>query len=122
MKPGATTMVASPRWWTVSTTDSARRSRSSPASCSSPVASGTGVLVGAAKYVDRRARLGIVVDDVGQVLLGAAAPVAVAPALVGVVVDHRAQLEDPVHQRLGTRGAAGDVHVDRHELVGGDQR
>ena len=48
--------------------------------------------------------------------------VALAPAHVGVVLDHLAQLQHSVHQRLRARRAARDVHVDRHELVGGDER
>ena len=48
--------------------------------------------------------------------------VAVAPAHVGVVLHHLAQLEDSVHQRLRARRAAGHVHVDRHELVGRHER
>ena len=50
-------------------------------------------------------------------LLGAAAAVARPPAEVRLGEDHRAQLDDPVHQRLRARRAAGDVDVDRHELV-----
>ncbi len=48
--------------------------------------------------------------------------VALAPAHVGVVLDHLAQLQDAVHQRLRPRRAAGHVHVDRHELVGRHER
>ncbi len=33
-----------------------------------------------------------------------------------------AQPQDPVHERLGPRRAAGHVHVDRHELVRRDER
>ena len=58
----------------------------------------------------------------GDELLGADGVVALAPAQRRVVLDHRAQPEDAVHQRLGARRAAGHVHVDRHELVGGHDR
>src|SRR3954447_3907754 len=58
---------------------------------------------------------------VGEDLDGALGAVALAPAHARVAVDHRAQLEDPVHQRLGPRRAARDVDVDGQELVRRDQ-
>ena len=60
--------------------------------------------------------------EVSLDLLGALRAVALAPARLGVVLDQLAQLEDAVHQGLRAWRAAGHVHVDRHELVGRDQR
>src|SRR5688572_27834296 len=34
-----------------------------------------------------------------------------------LVADHLLQLDDPLEQRLGARGAARHVHVDRDDLV-----
>ena len=59
---------------------------------------------------------------VGHELLGADRVVALAPAQARVVLDHRAQPEDAVHERLGPRRAAGHVDVDGHELVGRHDR
>src|SRR3954454_12115822 len=83
--PGATSIAALSRKKTVSTTLSPR----SCAISSRPVASG-------------------IRDD----LLGAARLVAVAPAHRRVVLDHLAQLQDPVGQRLRSRRTARHVHVD----------
>src|ERR1019366_6692997 len=55
-------------------------------------------------------------------LLGAYCAVALPPARLGVVLDHLAQLQHAVHQRLWPRRAAGHVDVDRHELVGWHER
>src|SRR4051794_8758136 len=108
----STTSVAWSRKWTVSTTASSCASRRSCASSSSPVASGTRRAPGL-RDVDRAV-------DRGDDLLGPLCPVALAPAEVGIVLDHLAQLEHAVHERLGPRRAAGHVHVHRHELVGRD--
>ena len=51
-------------------------------------------------------------------LLGAVGPVALAPAQVGLAEDLALELQDRVDQRLRPRRAAGDVDVDRQELVG----
>src|SRR4051794_37318496 len=100
---GSTTRVPWPRKCTVSRTASACASRRSCASSSSPVASGTRRAPGL-RHVDRGGHGG---DD----LLGALGAVALAPPEVRLLLDHLAQLEDPVHQRLGTRRAAGHVDV-----------
>src|SRR5664279_523319 len=63
-----------------------------------------------------------VASGTAEGLLRADGFVTLAPAHVGVVLDHLAQLQHAVHQRLGAWRTAGDVHVDRHELVGGHQR
>ena len=72
----------------------------------------------------RRSRAGGRIDrQLGlDELLGAASAVARAPAQVGLGQDHRPQLEDAVHQRLGPGRAARHVDVDRHELVGRHDR
>src|ERR1700722_8224382 len=105
---GCTSSVARPRKCSVPRIPSVPTpslSRSSLASNSRPVASGTWN------------------DSVGAAdLLGALCVVALAPARVGILLDQLAQLEDAVHQSLGARGAAGYVHVDRHELVRGHER
>src|SRR3954469_7160093 len=113
-RAGSTISAALSRKYSVSRTASACSSRRSWASSSSPVASGTRRAPGL-RDVDRR---GDGVDD----LLGALGVVALAPAEVGLLLDHPAQLEDPVHERLGARRAARHVHVDRHELVGRHDR
>src|SRR4051794_8282392 len=110
----STTSVAWSRKWTVSTTASSCASRRSCASSSSPVASGTRRAPGL-RDVDRAV-------DGADDLLGALGSIALAPAEVGVVLDHLAQLEHAVHERLGPRRAAGHVDVDGHELVGRDDR
>src|SRR4051794_35014802 len=68
-------------------------SRSSPASSSSPVASGTGARHPATGDVDCVAR-GPDVELLGAELLGALPAVAGAPAEVGAVHDHRADPQD----------------------------
>src|SRR3954469_7031043 len=110
----STTSVARSRKCRVSTTASSCASRRSCASSSSPVASGTRRAPGL-RDVDRAV-------DGADDLLGALGSVALAPAEVGVLLDHLAQLEHAVHERLGPRRAAGHVDVDRHELVGRDDR
>src|SRR4051794_34097948 len=110
----STTSVAWSRKWTVSTTASSCASRRSCASSSSPVASGTRRAPGL-RDVDRAV-------DGADDLLGALGSIALAPAEVRLLLDHLAQLEHAVHERLGPRRAAGHVHVDRHELVGRDDR
>src|SRR4051812_14545769 len=110
MRAGSTVIAALSRKYSVSTTASACSSRRSWASSSSPVASGTRRAPRLGD-VDRRADR---VDD----LLGALGVVTLAPAEVGLLLDHLAQLEDSVHERLGPRRTAWDVHVDGHELVG----
>src|SRR4051812_12120284 len=77
----------------VSTTASSpKRSRTSAAISSRPVASGN--------------------------FLGALRVVALPPAHGRVALDLVLQLDDPVHQRLGPGRAARDVDVHRYELVG----
>src|SRR4051812_5387542 len=114
MRAGSTISAALSRKNSVSRTASACTSRRSWASSSSPVASGTRRAPGLG-HVDGRADG---VDD----LLGALGVVALAPAEVGLLLDHLAQLEDPVHERLGARRAAGHMDVDGHELVGRHDR
>ena len=70
-----------------------------------------------ARDVDARPAVGV-----RDELLGADGVVALAPAHRRVLLDHRAQLQDAVHQRLGPGRAAGHVDVDRHELVGRHDR
>src|SRR3954468_13030612 len=93
MRPGSTISAALSRKYTVSRTASACSSRRAWASSSSPVASGTRRAPGSRHVPLRRGRR----DDL-RVSLG---PVALAPAEVGLLLDHLAQLEDPVHERLG---------------------
>src|SRR3954468_18512609 len=83
--------------------------RRSWAISSRPVASGTRAHPAAAGDADRVAGDRLDVQLRLDELLGAPAAVARPPALVGPREDHRSQLEDPVHQRLGTGRAAGDV-------------
>src|SRR4051794_11166333 len=97
----------------VSETLSGSASRSSRARSSRPVASGTRGVSGG-HHVDR----GRVCRGILDELLGADGVVALAPAEGRVLEDLRAQLEDPVDERLGPRRATRDVDVDRHELVG----
>src|SRR4051812_33283072 len=124
MAGGATRIAPLSRKNSVLTTTSGlSASRRSWASSSVPGASGTlGVL--RLRDVDGGAVVGRRADEllalVGQDLDGALGAVALAPAHARVAVDHRAQLEDAVHQRLGPRRAAGHVDVDGHELVGRD--
>src|SRR4051795_4206985 len=106
------------RKYSVSSTDVASASRSSSARSSRPTASGPGGVRSRDEDVDGAVGRRIGGDD----LLGAAGAVALAPAHVWVLLDHLAQLEDPVHERLRPRRAARHVHVDRHELVGRDDR
>src|SRR5256885_17082434 len=88
MRVGSTIRAAFSRKNSVSRTASACRSRRSWASSSSPVASGTRRAPGLGD-VDRGADG---VDD----LLGALGVVALAPAEVGLLLDHLAQLEDQI--------------------------
>src|SRR4051812_38356048 len=113
MLPGSATRVACPRWWTVSAIESVKRSRSSWAISSSPVASGIcwSALLAPCFLADRGGDVGV------GLLLGALRVVALAPAHVGVARDLALQLEDAVDQRLGARRAARHVNVDRQELV-----
>src|SRR3954452_3398508 len=108
----------------VSTTDSVSAWRRYWAMSSRPGASGTGrFLLPASRRLGRLGVLSRLSEHLDLALagrhdlLGAAGAVAVAPALLLVVLDHVAQAEDPVHERLGPGRAAGHVHVDRHELV-----
>src|ERR687884_2191173 len=92
-RPGPISSVAASRKKSVPVTASSPRlSRTSVARSSRPVASGN--------------------------FLGALGAVAGAPAHVGLALDLVLELDDRVHQRLRPRRAAGDVDVDRHELVG----
>src|SRR3954462_12439507 len=84
-------------------------SRRSWARSSKPGASGTGGVLGL-EDVDRGGRpvgaLGLeAIDVLGQQLDRALRAVARAPAQRRVGMDHRAKLEDPVHERLGARRA-----------------
>src|SRR3954469_1949387 len=107
MLAAVTVIAALSRKWAVSRTDSGSRSRSSWAISSRPVASGTRTRPAQrARDVVGVGRLGADLEQGGIELLRAAAAVAAAPALVGPVHDHRAQLEDPVDERLGPRRAA----------------
>src|SRR5215213_2809999 len=118
IRAGLTSRVPLSRKYNVPRTDPASASVSSWARSSRPVASGTG---GVPRPEDVHGGLlgGIVRRED---LLRATGAVALAPAHVGVVLDHLAQLEDPVHERLGPRRTAGNVNVDRHELVGRHDR
>src|SRR4051812_46456709 len=113
MRSGRTVIVPFLRKKRVSSTMDSSWSRRSCASSSRPAASGK---------EGRRAEgvLGerLVADD----LLGAAAAVAGAPREVRLVLDRLLQAQHAVDQCLGARGAAGDVDVHGHELVGGDER
>src|SRR5215213_1084946 len=94
---GLTSSVPLSRKYSVPSTDSTSASVSSCARSSRPVASGT-CGVPRPVDVDRGLLRGALV---GQHFLRAAGAVALAPAQVRVVLDHLAQLEDPVHERLG---------------------
>src|SRR4051794_23885922 len=76
------------RKYSVPRTEASSAARSSSARSSRPTASGTGGVPGT-EHVDRRVGLRVGRDD----LLGAARAVALAPAHVGVLLDHLAQLE-----------------------------
>src|SRR3954454_8188814 len=96
---GSTSTTPLPWEWAESMTEPATLSRSSWASSSTPVASGTGPHpAGCARDVvgvlGRRGDGQLGLDE----LLGAAAAVACPPALVGPRQHHRPQLEDPVDQ------------------------
>src|SRR4051794_11355916 len=126
MAGGATWIAPLSRKNSVPTTASSpTASRRSWASSSVPGASGTGRVL-RLRDVDGRALVRGGADQalalVGQDLDRALGAVALAPAEARVAVDHRAQLQDPVHQGLGPRRAARDVDVDRQELVGRDDR
>src|SRR3954454_11948319 len=101
MVAGSTSRTPLPRECAVSMTEPATCSRSSCASSSTPVASGTRAHP-AGRAGDVVGVLGGRVD--GQLglreLLGPAAAVAGAPALIGLGHPHRPQLEDAVHERL----------------------
>src|SRR3954452_18408609 len=88
---GLTTIVPRSRKYTVSRTESPSASRSSWARSSRPTASGTG---GVPRPEDVDGRL---LTFSRHDLLGAVCVMALAPAHVGVLLDHLAQLEDPVH-------------------------
>src|SRR4051794_12251957 len=97
MIAGSIWSAAFPRKKVVSRTPSGCRSRSSCARSSSPVASGTRDLAGLRHVHGGRRTL----VAFRQELLGALGVVALTPAQARVVLDHRTQLEDAVHQRLG---------------------
>src|SRR3954451_23521548 len=131
MPAGATCSAALSRKNSVSSTASGLAVRGSAARGSRPVASGTGRvprledvdrLVAPVAFADLAIEEGVGVGVLADDLLGPDRLVALAPALGGVVHDLLAQLEDAVHERLGARRAAGHVDVDRHELVGRDDR
>src|SRR5215218_5332906 len=122
MRPGATWTIAFSRWNVVPTTASSPwAARTSWAISSSSVASGTKAHHPAAGDVVGMAR-GVQVELGLEELLGALAAIPGAPPEVGLLQDHRAQLEDAVHQRLRARRAARDVQVDGQELVGRHDR
>src|SRR6476620_9460414 len=114
---GGTWSAAFWRKNSVSETLSGSVSRNSRARSSRPVASGTR-RVSRREDVDCRGVGGRIRDE----LLGADGVVALAPAEGRVLEDLRPQLEDAVDERLRPGRATGDVHVDRHELVGRDDR
>src|SRR3954452_12996142 len=114
---GGTWSAALSRKNSVSWTLSESCSRSSRARSSRPVASGTRGVSGG-EDVDRRS----VLDRARKRLFGPDRVVALAPAERRVLEDLRAQLQDAVDERLGAGWAAGDMDVDRHELVGRDDR
>src|SRR5436305_13439106 len=91
---GLTSSVPLSRKYSVPSTEEASASVSSWARSSRPVASGTGG-VPREEDVDRRFGGGL---RAREDLLGPARAVALAPAHVGVVLDHLAQLEDPAHE------------------------
>src|SRR5437773_843990 len=101
-----TSIAPLPRKCVVPRTLSASASNSSWASSSRPVASGTCGVSGLVDVDARRTGAGVAHD-----LLCAARVVAVAPAQRRVLLDHRAQPEDAVHEGLRARGAARDVDV-----------
>src|ERR1700754_1463593 len=104
-----TVIAALPRQWLVSSTESGRASRNSWAISSRPVASGTGPRPAhRPRNVDGVGRLRVDLKLGLDELLRAATAVARAPALVGLRHHHRAQLQDPVDERLGPRWAARD--------------
>src|SRR4051794_33206719 len=114
---GATSIAALLRKKCVPTTTSSPCApRRSWAISSRPVASGTRAHPAAAGDADRVAgdrldgELGL--DE----LLGAAAAVAGAPAQVRLGQDHRAELQDAVHERLGAGRAARGGGPGRHQL------
>src|SRR4051812_13428671 len=112
MLSALTVIAALSRKWFVSSTDSGRASRNSWAISSSPVASGTGARPAQRSGdVVRVRRLRVDLEDRRVELLRPAAAVAGTPAQVGLRHHHRAQLEDPVDERLGPRRAAGHVQV-----------
>src|SRR5260221_9183742 len=94
-------------WWSCSI---------SPRISSSPGPSGTDqpsrFLVGL-----RRLRVRFAARAAARPLLGAGGVVALAPALVRVAHDLALQLGEAVEDGLGTGRTAGDVEIDRHELV-----
>src|SRR5690348_9527652 len=93
-------------------------SRSSWAVSSSSVASGTG-------GVSREEDAHVWAAGAGHAreeLLGAGCVVALAPAGRRVSLDLVAKAQDAVHERLRPGRAAGNVDLDRHELVSGHQR
>src|SRR4051794_34488252 len=97
----ATVRAALSRKYTVSRTESASWSRSSCAISSRPVASGTWTRPARRpRDVVRVRGLDALLEHLGVELLGPAAAVARPPAEVGLVHDHRAQLQDPENQRL----------------------
>src|SRR5947209_8833419 len=118
IRSGLATSVARPRWNSVSTIDSPSCSRSSCAVSSSPVASGTGGVPGLENLHVRALDRSLALEQ----LLGSDRVVACTPAFTPVALDLVAQPENPVCQSLGAGRTARDVYVDRHELVGRDQR
>src|SRR6478609_6487418 len=89
----------------------------SPRISSSPGASGTDELPGREVGLGRLGARFAARPAAGP-LLGTGGAVALTPALVGVALDLALQLGEAVEDRLRPRRAAGDVDVDRHELVG----
>src|SRR4051794_17780555 len=88
----------------------------SPRISSSPGASGTeqlpGSPVGLGRFAARRAA-----RSASSPLLAALGLVARPPALVGVALNLALQLGEAVEDRLRPRRAAGNMQIDRHELV-----
>src|SRR4051794_6321247 len=103
MAPGATCRAPLLRKNSVPTTLSACAAPRSWASSSTPVASGTARVLGL-EHVDRGLLLEAL-DVLRQQLDGPLGAVALAPAHRRIVLHHRAQFQDPVHQRLRARRA-----------------
>src|ERR1700746_1072113 len=122
---GSTISAAWARSKEVASTAPGQSRSISPRISSSPGASGKGGLPGFAQRSLARFFVGpsrlwawFAARPTPSPLLGAVGVVALAPALIGVADDLSLQLGEAVEDRLRPRRAAGDVDVDRQELVG----